>query len=523
MMTALLLLLLLKGRTTRAFRGSSLGRLRVARVESAVVEIPSSSTTQETPPPTEKTTYSLRLASTESDFEAGATLCGKCFPTTTAQEHGKVLRSPNSLANVFFDVAGEASLAVAFAEDAMACAQVVPCVVRAEASAAFVGRRAFWVQYVCVEESWRRRGVARDLMSWVEDEVAVAAHRSKADAADIWLAARVDAAPAIALYRSLGFAESADSGPPNLVVMRKSVKAADASSSGDMRGKASAFDVLVAEKNAAVSWSAVVDQVGPRALFAFVAALGFFALLVPFSGTSAFVALQTLLLPPTALQGAIHVQMGLVAAAMAELYRRRFLADDERREDEVPSSTASKSEKLLRDLRQDASLAAQKESLWRISGGASAPALETFAAIFVWQTVACVSEELYYRGLLLNGVKRFVHFLGAPPLLPGLVGLVLSTAVFSLAHADWVDSEQPDSQAQRLDWLTHTAPFGALFGLLFLLANDSLLAPFVCHLACNLYWLNSDLDDLRQAPRAQLAAIFDDRSRPTAASSTGRS
>ena len=454
------------------------------------------------------------IARGPEDYVGAGVLCEQCFPGTTAKAHSKVLKEPDSLANVFFDVAGEASLLVVTRDGkTIACAQLVPCVVRQEATGdpAMVGQRAFWAQYVCVDSTMRRRGLATKLMQWCEDEVKSAVATSRAENADMWLAARVDSEPAVRLYDGLGF-KCFDKEPRSYhVVMRKTIDGCgETREQNNLRGRASTFDVVVGgQATPTVSWSAVVDQVAPNLLIALVGILGVTALVGPFTGTSLFT-----MLPATPLDTFLDLQVGLLAAFAAELLRRRFLPTVKEKADDSYS--------LVEELRSDPSLAAQVDRLWRITGGATASTLDSLLAVVFWQAAAALSEELYYRGLVQNGSTRLVDFLtdGNSPV-AALLGLLFSTSLFALAHTQWVDvaGEQKspdifpvakDSNARRLDWIIETAPFGLLFGLLFLGTSSRLLAPFVCHLALNVYWTAKDLDELRAAPRADLATIFDD-------------
>jgi len=444
-----------------------------------------------------------------------AELCHRCFePSTNLARHANALRAPGSLSNVFFNVVGEASVAVLRQDGkAVGCAQLVPCELRSEASELDRGRRAFWAQYICVDKHYRRSGAATRLMHWCQDEAAASAQGSQAESAEIWLAVILENKAAIELYNRLGF--SSVHQRRGHLVMRKKIPAA-AESVSSPRGPASRFDVL---ECGGISIKSVLAQILPSLTLGFVALFGICAVLAPLAYRASPTDTLFQLFFKTGQDSqllfinlAADIVIGLAAAIFAELCRRLFntLFFSSK------PTQQSKGNSIINELIADPSLAAQKESLWRITGGAAAAPLTSAIAIIFWQLGAVLSEELYYRGLLLHAFQRLALAATAPTLTANILALVVSTALFALAHADWAqaDGTQYDNNDQRekrgAEWFLQTAPFGALFALLCLLTSDRILAPIITHLTLNVAWCLADLNDLRQAPRAQLASVFDD-------------
>lgn len=428
----------------------------------------------------------VTVARSPEDWEECGKLCLECFPTSSAARHARVLRAPGSLANIFFDAAGHASVGMLTdGSSTLGCAQLVPCVVRSEASAA--GGRGFWVQYVCVTQAARRRGVATALMAWCEREAGRAAAASRSSrGADVWLAAREDNAPALALYARLGFrVENRSKGH---VLMRKLAGAVFAAADGDDAGPAADFDLIARESN---PWTTVTTLAGPSMLLAAVALVGAACMIAPFHYDSPAGMFADLFVGGGAAGVAHDLVAGLVAAAIAEFFAARLR----------PARVDA-----LADLERDPSLATQSLGLWDVTVGASTSAT---APIAVWQLVASAAEEFYYRGLLLNGIDKGLGGLGAPAPLAAAIGLFFSTALFALAHTEWVAEGQSNEDARKLDWLRDTAPFGLLFGLLFLAQGDRILAPVVAHAALNTYWCVLDAQNLQAVhDRQALADIF---------------
>lgn len=427
----------------------------------------------------------LEVAENERDFTVCGELCAECFPSSSALQHSKVLRNPASLSNVFFDAAGEASVAMVLADDeVVGCAQLVPCVVRPEATDK-PGERAFWVQYVCVREKARRKGAATTLMAWCECEAGRAAASSRATrGAEVWLAARQENAPALSLYKGLGF--SADELPRRgHIVMRKRVPAVFAGV--ESTGPAARFDILGSSGGG--PWATAADLVARSLVLVVAALIGTSCLVAPFFYESALNMFQSLFFGAGLAGVTQDLAAGLVTACVAEFIvsRQRPQKDDDN--------------EVLDELGRDPSLAAQKLALWDITYGATADATLPIA---VWQLFASAAEELYYRALILNGLHRGLALI-IPDAAGAAVGLVASTALFAFAHADWAE----DNDELKLNWLKETAPFGLVFGLLFLLQGDRLLAPLLAHAGLNTYWSAIDANKLKRVQdRQALADIF---------------
>ena len=486
-MMALWLFLGVVVRRTRSFVVPSSSR-RGGRAACAAVETSLLEETTLRPPPS----YRLKLATGAEDFRAASEVCEGSFPSgTTAAQHLKALENPGSLSNIFFNVAGEASLVLAYSDDekAIACAQLVPCVIRAEATSdtLMIGKRAFWAQYVCVEESARKCGVAKALMKWCEAEAASAAHFCEEKSADIWLATETENIAALKLYKGIGF--HLDGLRRNHVVMRKEIEELKPSKSHEA-GPASSYELRENQHKGAAWLPLFVEEIFPRLFGTFFVFGAFAATLAPFAyHQNAFDALRQLFISDSVF---FDLGLGVASACFLELLRRLLV---EKTTDDI-----------IDELKNDTSLAAQKECLWRLTGGANA--LESLFVLFLWQSAAVLSEEAYYRGFVLNGSSRVLATV-LPPLLASALGLVLSTTLFALAHTSWVNDDNPQRDEQSLAWLKDTAPAGALLGLLFLATDGRILAPIICHLLANVYWCTRNLDALRNAPQDELNSIFD--------------
>ena len=448
----------------------------------------------------------LAVASNRGDLRAAAELCGVAFPPASADEHFRVLSDPACLANVFFDVRGRASVAL-LREDGLSigCAQVVPCVVRKEASSNNIGKPVLWVQCLCVTPTSRRTGAARALMAWAEREASSAAQASGVDAAEIWLAVQEANNAARSLYEGLGFTN--DEGGLRLghAVMRKSVPAAAAAVTGDPRGPAASFDLVAAETpSSGPPLDKALQEAAPAGLVGVVALLGASALVAPFCygglGEPAPLAMwKSWIGGPFSIIS--DVALGLVVACGAEL-ARKTLANDDADDDPVAA------------LEQNPSLAGQKAALWRVTGAATASPADAVTAIAAWQLLVALSEELYYRGLIQNGAYHAVGAATGSGLVGDAVSLLGTSALFAVAHAGFVqdveDGEGEMSQSEMvMDWITDVAPFGAMLALEFAVTGHRIVAPLATHTALNTYWSALDAVKLRAAPdRERLAALL---------------
>ncbi|KAJ8598098.1 hypothetical protein CTAYLR_005576 [Chrysophaeum taylorii] len=444
----------------------------------------------------------VSVAREASDFEAAGKLCALCFPSSKASQHTKILRNPAALANVFFDAAGPSSLAVvreAKERRTVACAQLVPCLVREEAcdDVDFSRRRAFWVQYVCVDASKRRRGLGSALMSWCEREASRAARLSEATNVDLWLAVKDDNGPALTLYDRLGF-DAVEGTRRGHVVMRKTVPP-DLAEAAEPRGPASRFDLL---SSAGGPWGVVARSLSDSLLFAGLGLFGLFAVVCPavYDFNPAAMA-RDLLVSGGPKAVVADVGVGLAAAIASQLFKNRQY-----------------NKGVVSEFREDMSYAAQKQQLWDLTSGATKQSGQLLAPLFFYLLPGVLSEELYYRGLVLNGLHRIIvgradHIQPLVSVVAAAFALLFSSTIFALAHVDWVQDDEPDADAKRLDWIKETFPDGLVFGLLLLLTNSRLVAPVVAHLATNFYWTLVEIDRFYEADRASLAAVFDDLKR----------
>ena len=111
------------------------------------------------------------------------------------------LQAPALESNVFFKPIDSPMIAVATAADGTVSGVAQLIRVKLSGMATSQPRpAAAFVQNVAVARSARRQGIARDLMSYVEQRAC-----EWEDVDEAWLAVAVDNAPALALYESLGY------------------------------------------------------------------------------------------------------------------------------------------------------------------------------------------------------------------------------------------------------------------------------------------------------------------------------
>lgn len=449
--------------------------------------------------------WPVTVADSEEKFQKCAELCGEAFPDNPASKHGAVLRAPASLSNVYFNVEGEASVAVIESEGrTVGCAQIVPCVIREEASD-MPGDRAFWVQYVCTAQAAQRRGVGKALMAWCEREASRAAKISRKDTADLWLAVNRDNEPALNLYKKLGF-EADPRMRKGRVVMTKTVTVSSVpeENSHDDSGEVGPASLFNLREDDPGPWSVVFEQAGGYFGLAAIALAGDSLMLAPFLYKSDAGDVVRSLFFSAGVSGlARDVAIGLVAAA-GSVILYELVSDEEKIEDLD----------IVKALEDDPSVAAQQLAIWRVTSAGTKDALFPIA---LWQLVASTSEELYYRSLVLNGGHRLMALAGAPGAVSLTFPLFVSTALFSLAHSSWANSDfaDVDDNDERtgelgLEWIKSTAPFGLLFGILFLATEDRVIAPLVAHTAYNTFAISRIAKAHRNADdRERLADIFD--------------
>ena len=130
------------------------------------------------------------------------------------------LQAPALESNVFFKPIDSPMIAVATAADGTVSGVAQLIRVKLSGMATSQPRpAAAFIQNVAVARSARRQGIARDLMSYVEQRAC-----EWKDVDEAWLAVAVDNAPALALYESLGYQRLGGERMGN-VLMRKGLTA----------------------------------------------------------------------------------------------------------------------------------------------------------------------------------------------------------------------------------------------------------------------------------------------------------
>ena len=252
-----------------------------------------------------------------------------------------------------------------------------------------------------------------------------------------------------------------------------------------------------------LGWPSFGSNMAVQALYVAIPAFGISILLAPFGGESVptLLGAEARWFEPIA-----DVFLGTAVAA-ASLYRGGVL------------SAAILGERESATLDYSAAQAEQMRPLWEIAG--SEPRLPiAVAAIVAWQLSIAVAEELYYRGLVQSGVGfglgAIGHLLAGDAFNDGIasiagvacngVALLMASAVFGLVHTEFVQDGTPGETKEQ--WFREATTYGLLYGLLFLVSGDRLLAPVCAHAGINVGLCVRDWRRMRRTDAAMLRQVF---------------
>lgn len=344
------------------------------------------------------------------------------------------------------------------------------------------GSRVAFVQNVAVSPAYRRQGIASRLVCEVE-KLAVA----EWGVSESWLAAAEDEEHLRQLYEGLGYERVGNE--LGQVLMQKSLFSTDTLEDATAPSSQSyAVDEFVDSSRSPISMdekdhravpkasggasaSALVTELAVQSMYTGIGCLGIFFLVQPFGGTPL---VDLLPAPGAPLATLAEATLGL-SLALAELTRLSAWpwSSDAR---EMPPITCGQ--------------ASQLAPLWRVAGQEQRLPVAV-AAIATWQLSIAVAEEIYYRGLVLSGLRSgilgLVGFgISVPEPLPSLLAATVSAAIFGAVHLEFSSSAEPgdafagenESQDSPARWFRVTAMYGLAYGGLFLARG------FICSLPC---------------------------------------
>lgn len=455
------------------------------------------------------TRVSVRSATDVSELWAASRLLATSFadnsPVSTPWRLC-TLRYPALEANVFFDVAGDPAIGIAQADggEVVGCAQLIPARMKSPYAANTPPTVAF-VQNLAVAQPCRRSGIGRSLMEWCE------AAAADAGLQELWLAAAEDRPEVGAFHASLGYEQAAAAAGNRLLRKRTPVGGAtlpssSANSSPSSRKAVQAADGKTepaARSDEGICFTALATEMGVQLMYALVASAGISLLIAPLGGRG-LDALCAIAPPgaswvPATADGAI----GLVSAAcILGLRRDEWLAEPSAPMTSAASDDDDVSERIL-----EQSAVAQLAPAARILRSETRSA-SIVAAVCAWQLPIAVAEELYYRGLVQNGLQGALAAglstlagageagmgLGATALAEGLA-LAVSSLLFAIVHTAWVDEVSacmPDAppvvelEEAKRRWLVESGGASLVFGALFIATSHTLFAPIACHAALNI-------------------------------------
>jgi len=329
------------------------------------------------------------------------------------------------------------------------------------------GRRVAFLQNIAVAPSCRRQGIASRLVADVERQAA-----TNWGVDEAWLAAAEEDESLRLLYEGLGYeCTGRDLGQ---VLMQKRLRADEDCAPAYASPTEVSEPPSRAPDAGGISVGALAKEVAVQGMYFGIGCLGISCLVQPFGGTGLSEQLPSAG-APLATVGEAALGLGLAAAELARLGA-------------WPAAGADRLEPLT------PGQASQLAPLWRIAG--REPNLTAaLAAIGAWQLSIALAEEVYYRGLVLSGLRSGLQGLAglglpvAPPA-ASLLALALSSAVFGAVHLEFASAAEPGDAAaggdgERRDsaarWFGVTAAYGAAYGALFLATGLHLLAPVCLH------------------------------------------
>jgi len=498
---------------------------------------------------------------------AAAEVLQSCFGGMVVKHFGSLQRPGLVDANVFFRPTSDPLIAVSVDDDdgttVLGVAQAIPCLLTDACGVPGApGRSVAFLQNVAVLDEARRRGIGKALVHWTEDQT----RWRDAGVEEMWLAIAEDNLVARGLYDAAGF--EAQGVRFENVLMRKVIGSDAVDSQGRkgwqprtssgvsmrLRGDeeaeveaAVAVAAAVAEATTAAEATAAVTQVeseaavpregvgnkpllanlGVQLMYCAIASFGISLLLAPFGGPT--VPSLLCLAPPWPSSSSSSLDSSLVASleafgrplaaaatgvgcAIAEL--RRLGIDYGPGDEQLDYGPAQ---------------AEQMRPLWEIAGGERRVVIAA-GVVVIWQLSIALAEELYYRGLMQSaGVLLLSALADALPaeLGTGAAGiaaagarevlpLMLSSALFGLVHAEFVNEAPPGTAPSEFNgvaetkaaWFWSTATYGLAYGSLYVVSGHQVLAPAFCHAGINVGLCMRDWRRMRNTPEGALQRMF---------------
>lgn len=265
------------------------------------------------------------------------------------------------------------------------------------------------------------------------------------------------------------------------------------------------------------SVGALLKELGGQAVVFLVAALGISALLAPFGGPSLLseISGDGLGVLPSALFGST---VGLGSVAIRRIAQTGTISP-------VPVGRfAEFGDLFVEKCRQDASFKRQKSVSTRVigfGGGVWGGWIPSLATVVVWQLSVAIAEELYYRGFLQSGLRfAMVGGAGSPAVVGDLISICVASALFGLAHTQWVETTPgdgmvgeegtDDGSGDRLSWFRTTGLGALLYGATFIASGYNIAAPVFTHFSQNLWYMTEELTALRMTKVEILEELFDE-------------
>lgn len=445
----------------------------------------------------------MRRATSWRDLWDASRVLQSAFPESNACGHFAALTVPGlTHANVFFTPDGRPIVGIAEDSDlgVVGVVQVIPGKPSRVTPAGMEGPMGF-VQNLATEDAVRRQGCGESLMRWAEREAQLLGIRR------LCLAVDATNVPARMLHAKLNFTNVISEPVFGNFLLAKDVDPSvppkendEGCGQGDegehgLVGEGQVDDSDGGgedeEKHRHASHShagpgfsplALVRELSVQGMYASIAIVGISLLVAPFGGLSASDVV-------TAPAPAWDLALGISTAA-AVLYVRR----DEWLEGTGPSGSTSMA----------ASTARQWAPGERILQGESKGGI-IIAVMVLWQFGIAVSEELYFRGLLQNGLRFIGHSVaGSEPLAEAVVtiaSLAMPSLLFGAIHTEWVDGEDLESARARKIWFRESAATSLLFGSLCAVTEGRVLAPIMCHGLMNSFGTCSTALRVQRVPR----------------------
>mmetsp|Transcript_6718 Transcript_6718/g.8334 ORF Transcript_6718/g.8334 Transcript_6718/m.8334 type:complete len:119 (-) Transcript_6718:63-419(-) len=109
---------------------------------------------------------------------------------------------------------------------------------------------------------------------------------------------------------------------------------------------------------------------------------------------------------------------------------------------------------------------------------------------------------------------------GSPAVVGDLISICVASALFGLAHTQWVETTPgdgmvgeegtDDGSGDRLSWFRTTGLGALLYGAAFIASGYNIAAPVFTHFSQNLWYMTEELTALRMTKVEILEELFDE-------------